>query len=92
MWNKPPLAIIVFYRAFILKAMCNRKEALAIALKEEKNRLPEYSIFGEKNNLDNYDPAIAFLKNGIKPSNWEDNDLLLYIIKDYEAILSDFGV
>jgi hypothetical protein len=72
--------------------MCNRKAALAIALKEEKNRLPEYSIFGEKNNLDNYDPAIAFLKNGIKPSNWESNDLLVYIIENYEAIFSDYGV
>ena len=72
--------------------MDNKKEKLAIALEEEKNRLPEYSAFGENNNLENYDSAIAYLKNGIKPNNWQDNELLVSIIEDFDTMCSDYDV
>jgi hypothetical protein len=72
--------------------MEDRREKLAIALQEERGRLPEYSIFGSKNNLNNYSDAINFLKTGIKPINWSDNDLIDAIIYDFETICNDYDI
>lgn len=72
--------------------MEERKKLLLIALKEEKERLPEYSIFGEKNDLNIYDEAIDYLNTGNKPFDWERNDLLYSIIEDFETICNDYGV
>ena len=72
--------------------MEQRKLDLAKALKEEKERLPEVSMFGEKNNLDDYDKAIQYLEDGVKPLNYEDSDLLVGVIDDFECMCSDYDV
>ncbi len=38
-------------------------------------------MFGSKNDISGYKDAIAYLKTGNKPSNYEDNDLLLGSVK-----------
>lgn len=72
--------------------MDNKKELLAIALKKEKDRLPEYSMFGDKTDFDAYDKAIEYLKTGVKPINYEYNDLLAAVIEDFETVCSDYGI
>ncbi len=66
--------------------------ALITALEKEKSRLPEYSAFGGKNNLTDYDAAISFLQTGIKPKNYENNDLLVAIIDDFDTICNDYEI
>ena len=70
----------------------DRKLKLAIELEKEKNNLPEYNIFGSKNDTSGYDDAIAYLRTGNKPSNYEDNDLLLGCVDDFEMMCIDYGI
>jgi len=49
-------------------------------------------MFGDKTDFDAYDKAIEYLKTGIKPNNWENNDLLTSIIEGFDTICSDYGV
>jgi len=70
----------------------DRKQRLAIALEKEKNNLPEYNIFGSKNDTSGYDDAIEYLKTGNKPYNYEDNDLLLCCVDNFEMMCSDYGI
>jgi len=72
--------------------METRKTALANALKEEKERLPEYSAFGEKNDTKDYDKAIKYLETGEVPNSYEDSELLIGVIDDFEMMCSDYGV
>jgi len=70
----------------------SKKLLLAKALKEEKERLPEYSIFGEKNDTKDYDKAIEYLKTGKIPKNYENSELLIGVIDDFDMMCSDYGV
>lgn len=70
----------------------DRKLRLAIALQEEKNNLPEYDVFGNKNDTSLYDDVITYLKTGIKPIDYEDNDLLLGCVDDFEMMCNDYGI
>lgn len=72
--------------------MENAKIKLAEALEEEKVRLPEYSEFGDRNNLEEYDQAILYLKTGEKPDNYYENELLLSCIEDIDTMLKDYGI
>lgn len=70
----------------------DKKERLAIALIKERDTLPEYSAFGDKNDLSIYDDTIAYLRTGEYPFNYEDNDILLACIEDLDTMLSDYGI
>ena len=70
----------------------NRKLKLADALEVEKNQLPEYNVFGDRNDKSGYEDAIKFLKTGVKPYNYEDNELLYMCAHDFETICKDYGI
>jgi len=73
----------------------DRKIELAKKLKEEKDALPEYSIFGEKNSLKGYDEAIEYLTTGKMPQNMEDFDdcdVFLGVVEDLEMMFNDYSV
>ena len=72
--------------------MNERKLALAKALKKEKDRLPDISMFGDDNNKSDYDKAIKYLETGKKPIDYEDSELLVGVIDDFEIMCSDYGV
>ena len=70
----------------------NKNELLALALEKEKNSLPEFNAFDEPNNLEDYDAAINYLRTGAKPYGYENNELLVDIIEDFDTICSDYGI
>lgn len=70
----------------------DKMKRLAIALEKEKVELPDENAFGEENDKTIYDAAIAYLRTGSKPNNWEDNDLLVGCIEDFDCLCSDYGV
>ena len=70
----------------------DRKLRLAIALEKERDTLPQYSTFGDENDLSGYDDAIAYLRTGEKPFDYEDNDILLACVEDLDTMLSDYGI
>lgn len=69
-----------------------RSEALANALEEERDRLPEESIFGNKTNFKDYDTAIEYLRTGVKPTNYDDLDITTSCIEDFETICKDYEI
>ena len=70
----------------------DKKLKLATALENEKNTLPEYNMFGDKNNLHEYDDAITYLRTGKKPYDYDDNDMLLSCIDDIETMYYDYEI
>lgn len=69
-----------------------KKEKLAKALEAERNRLPEYNSFGEKNNLSGYEDAIIYLRTGVLSKNYENNDILLACVEDLGMMFSDYSI
>ena len=45
-----------------------------------------------KTTLADIDDAIAYLRTGEKPLNYEDNDILLACVEDLDTMLSDYGI
>lgn len=72
--------------------MNDKKTALAKALKEEYDLIPDVNGFGGSNNRQDYPKAIEYLKTGDKPENYESSDLLTFVIDDFETICRDYGV
>lgn len=72
--------------------MTDRKLRLADALEKERDRLPQYSTFGEENDLSGYEEAIVYLRTGKLPSKYEDNEILLGCVEDLEMMFSDYGI
>lgn len=70
----------------------NTQERLALALEKEKETLPEKNIFGDNNNLKDYDAAISYLRTGKIPKKYQDNELLMGVIEDFDMMCSDYGI
>lgn len=69
-----------------------KREALAVALEEEKARMPERSMFGDKTNFKDYDLAIEYLRTGEHPTDYDDFDILNSCIEDFDQICADYDV
>lgn len=69
-----------------------RKEKLAQALELEQKSLPPYNFFGEANDFSSYEDTIKYLRTGEKPVNYEENDLLLSTIEDFDIMCNDYGI
>jgi len=72
--------------------MKDKKLKLAEALREEKERLPERSIFGDLNNFKDYELAIKYLETGEYPGNYDEYDLLYACVEDFETICRDYDI
>lgn len=70
--------------------MNEKQKELAALIKAEKDRLPEYSAFGDKTDFDDYDLTIEYLGTGKKPKNWQNYDLLSACIEDFETVYNDY--
>jgi len=69
-----------------------KKLKLIEALKAEKEWMPEYSVFGEKNNLGDYDEAINYLRTGINTDKKGNNELLTDIINDFDGVCKLYDI
>ena len=69
-----------------------KENKLANALEKELQVLPEYNKVGEKNKKSNHADAIKYLRDGVKPKSYEDNDLLFGIIGDFSSICIEYGI
>lgn len=68
----------------------NKKEELAQALEAEHKRLPKYNMMGDSNNLEDYPDAINYLRTGEIPENYQNSDLLMGVIDDFDMMYNDY--
>jgi hypothetical protein len=73
--------------------MKDKKQKLIEALKREMKELPPMSMFNTDNHKEQYEPAIEYLKTGIKPSYIPESwDIMWAIIEDIETVYKDFEI
>lgn len=70
--------------------MKQKKKELAESLRQELKRLPEHNMFGGTNDTSSYDKAIEYLETGKVPSNYEDSELLVGVIDDFDVMYNDY--
>ena len=70
----------------------NKKEKLIIALREERDNLPEYNFFGEKNDLEDYDLTILYLETGYVREDESNYDLLYSAVHDINSLYTDYDI
>lgn len=69
-----------------------KKELLITALEKEHSSLPEYNLFGEKNDLEVYVKIIEYLKMGKLPPDYQNSDLFYAIVEDFDQVCKDYGI
>ena len=68
-----------------------KRKKLQKALELERVQLPEYNVFGDKTNFDDYAHAIWYLGGGgYEESDLENNQLLESIVTDFDTVYSDY--
>lgn len=69
----------------------SRTQELIKKLEAERDELPELDIFGDENDLTQYDSVIRFLKTGQFEDD-DESDLLSAARFDLETLYSDYGI
>jgi len=65
----------------------NKKEQLAAALKDERDRLPEVSRFGDENDLEGTDLTIHYLLTGeYNKNDLDTHDMLYQVVEDFDDL------
>lgn len=70
----------------------NKRLKLAIALEQERDRLPRYNAFGRENDLSEYADTLMYLKTGFLSEDYEHNDMLMCCVEDIETMYKDYEI
>lgn len=70
-----------------------RKNRLADALEKERDNLPERNkLDGGINNKSIYEDCLIYLRTGVHPKYYNDNDLLYGCIEDIDMMFLDYEI
>lgn len=62
-----------------MKSIIEKRKFLLEALKLEKENLPEYNVFGDKNNKEVYSEVFKYLETGLDVElKYQDNQRLFF--------------